>query len=225
MSDAVDLRINKNWGRHEFTWRRAVSDRYNSEWISSRQLNYAEPKSLSQIDGIVGDTVGCNDYQVVWLKNIDRLMDMLPESISPANYHLLDLGCGAGISTLYFHDVYPFQSTMGVDFSKELIDKAWENLSIYAAKFKGQSGQIKFHCADVRVFSLSLDTQFIIFIYNPFEFDIMEIFIKNNLEALQENNCIIIYANDVHIEKLISLSLFKYVKRCSVNNLSVLEFK
>ena len=47
-----------------------------------------------------------NAYHTVWLKNIDRLMNIIPLEINISQYHFYDVGCGLGISTLYFCLLY-----------------------------------------------------------------------------------------------------------------------
>jgi len=56
---------------------------------------------------------------------------MLPLEFDPACYHLLDVGCGSGVSTLYFADNYNFMSYKGFDFSPNLIEAANRNKAIF----------------------------------------------------------------------------------------------
>ena len=72
---------------------------------------------------------GCNGFQTVWLKNIDRLMQFLSdEKIEINNYSLLDLGSGNGISTLYFGEKYNFIKLIGIEINENLHKIAKENL-------------------------------------------------------------------------------------------------
>ena len=46
------------------------------------------------------------------------------------SFSLLDVGCGSGISTLFFHQKYDFQRCDGFDFSSSLIGLANKNKNI-----------------------------------------------------------------------------------------------
>ena len=73
---------------------------------------------------------------------------MLPSKLDFSEYSLLDVGCGSGISTLYFLENYQFKSYLGFDKSKHLIFNAEKNKEIFS-KGKDLSSKIKFEVCDI----------------------------------------------------------------------------
>tara|TARA_B110000238_G_C15871386_1_gene329410 strand:- start:57 stop:443 length:387 start_codon:yes stop_codon:yes gene_type:complete len=101
---------------------RQEEDNFNEGFINSLQLNF----DINQFEGKQNKDIG-NDstpYMTVWLKNIDRLMGLISSDIKLENYHLCDVGCGLGISTIYFQKKYNMKSYSGFDFNQDLIDVA-----------------------------------------------------------------------------------------------------
>ena len=73
---------------------------YNQKFIESLGLNLnVDQYEKFSTDELENDST-C--YMTVWLQNIDRLMKLVPEKINLVDYTLTDVGCGLGISTLYF---------------------------------------------------------------------------------------------------------------------------
>jgi SAM-dependent methyltransferase len=178
--------------------------------------------SLDELRAQGLDVEDSSSHQVVWLKNIDRLMDMTPIWFNPKDYILLDAGCGVGISTHYFLYTYSFKEVSGFDFSPELIKYAQTNILHYSVRCQGVKS-VEFLVQDARVFELR-DAPNFIFMFNPFGFETASKFILNNVSKLKRNKCLIAIANDVWIEKLVGMGLHEHVYRDSFNNLTLLLY-
>jgi len=79
---------------------RQREENLNENFINSLGINL----DIGQYEGKQNKDIG-NDstpYMTVWLKKIDRLMGLFSSDIKLENYHLCDVGCGLGVSTIYF---------------------------------------------------------------------------------------------------------------------------
>ena len=108
---------------------------------------------------------------------------MLPSKIDFSEYSLLDVGCGSGISTLYFLENYQFKSYFGFDKSKYLICNAEKNKEIFFID-KDFSSKIEFDVCDATYFKIKEKS--IVFMFNPFGLKTMEKFFLNNLNFLKK---------------------------------------
>ena len=118
----INLIHNNSWHEKNYKWIRELNDKYNKNWIKYYDLKNFEVISLEDLSEENLDTRDSVRFQVVWLKNIDKIMDMLPIDFQPSEYNLVDIGCGSGISTLYFLDNFPFKNFKGVDFQKDWLN-------------------------------------------------------------------------------------------------------
>jgi len=101
---------------------RKEKENYNKNFIKSLQLNF----DIDQYEGVIkdNDKSDSSPYMTVWLRNIDRLMKMVSKEINLKNYHFVDIGCGIGISSIYFFKKHKMKSYNGFDLNKNLIDKS-----------------------------------------------------------------------------------------------------
>ena len=219
----MKIKYNNSWHEKNYEWRRAVNQKYNMDWIKFFNFEKYEIISIDELAKEKIDIRNASQYQVVWLRNIDRLIELLPPNIQPNNYHLLDVGCGAGISTIYFYDNYPFKTFQGFDFSKNLLFYAKRNFELYSKKRNNKTNTIEFINSDARNYKLN-DQPIFMFMYNPFEFPIAKDFLQNNLNNLRKNNSIIAIANDIYIEDILKLNIHNQIIRDSINNLSLIFF-
>ncbi len=221
----LNLMHNNSWHEENYKWIRELNDKYNSNWIKNYGFKNFEVISLKQLSDENLDTSDSVRFQVVWLKNIDKIMDMLPIDLQPCDYHLIDIGCGSGISTIYFFDNFPFKSFKGVDFSKSLVASAKDNFKRYLTKSQIDNRRkfIVFKVKNAKSYSLPTKKNFIFF-YNPFGFQTAKLFIKNNLNNLKKNNSIIAIVNDVYIDKISRMKLHKRIIRDPKNNLSLVLY-
>lgn len=110
--------------------------------------------------------------------------------------YFIDVGCGKGKQCIYAHKYFKFESIIGIDFSKDLIDIANKNLS------KLNYNTINFLVADALTWKLPNEYCFI-FIYNPFNEVILNEFIKNNIDNFKNKGSVFCYANDLFRNVLI----------------------
>ena len=192
---------------------RQKEEQYNEEFINSFQLNF----DINQFEGKQNKDIG-NDstpYMTFWLKNIDRLMGLISSDIKLENYHLCDVGCGLGISTIYFQKKYNMKSYSGFDFNQDLIDAAKlisKDLEL------DENVEFEFKNANEKIME---SKSYLLFMFNPFGIDTMQNFINNNLDVFKENKSIILYANDLHINEIKG---YEKINRDDYFNLSALIF-
>ena len=221
----INLTYNKSWHEKDYKWIRELNDKYNSNWINNYSFKNFEVISLEKLSEENLDTTDSVRFQVVWLKNIDKIMDMLPIDFQPSRYNLIDIGCGSGISTLYFLDNFPFKSFKGVDFSKRLIKYAKDNLKKYEDRpySKKRLNFIEFEVKNAKNYNLPKKKNFL-FLYNPFGFQTAKLFINNNLNNLKKNNSILAIVNDIYIDKISKMKFHKRIIRDTKNNLSLVFY-
>ncbi len=148
-------------------------------------------------------------FMTVWLLNIKRIIQS--SQINPQDFHLLDVGCGKAISTIYFKSQYNFKSVSGFDFEQSLLNIAQKNLQ--CSNFERD---IQLFNANANTFLLE-DKKWFLFMFNPFDEVVMETFIKNNIEILKKTNSVIGYANSHQLdvikkfqpEKIITIPNYK----------------
>lgn len=109
--------------------------------------------------------------------------------------YFIDVGCGKGKQCIYAKKYFNFQTVIGIDFSKELIDIANKNLS------KLEYKNIDLFVADAFEWKLP-DAYCFVFLYNPFNEIILEKFISNNIDNFKNFGSIVCYANDVYKKPL-----------------------
>jgi hypothetical protein len=117
--------------------------------------------------------------------------------IDPKTYHFVDIGSGWG-SVLLLAAEYPFQSVTGVEFAKEIHEKARVNLDW--ARSQG-----RFTCKDVVVRNESaLETELpdgpvVIFMFNPFREPVMSAFLDRIAASMRANPrpIVLIFVNPV----------------------------
>jgi ubiquinone/menaquinone biosynthesis C-methylase UbiE len=63
--------------------------------------------------------------QQYWHNSVRRLSGHLQSQ--PSGFRLLDLGCGAGVSTFALAEIYPESQVVGVDIAVKMIDKAQQH--------------------------------------------------------------------------------------------------
>ena len=84
------------------------------------------------------------------------------------------------------------------------------------------TSSISFKIADARKIKLQ-DKRYALFMFNPFGWETMNQFVSKNIEVLQKNNSVILYANDVCVGNLLEYG--RMVMRDDFYNLSVIAFE
>ena len=205
------MRYNHNNISDDLIRQREVN--FNENFINSLGINL----DISQYEGKQNKDIG-NDstpYMTVWLKNIDRLMGLIPSDIKLENYHLCDVGCGLGVSTIYLKKKYKFKSFAGFDFNRVLIDKAK-----LISKDLELENAIEFEFKNAKEKILESKPH-LLFMFNPFGINTIQRFIDNNIEVLKAKKVIVLYANDLHVNEIKG---YKKINRDAYFNLSALIF-
>lgn len=171
---------------------RQKNELFNKSWIKKNNLLFDESIGIDKFKNKSISKIDSNPMCVVWLKNIDRLLNLIPKSYDLKNYHFIDIGCGSGISTIYFRKNYDFKTYSGVDFEKKFIEYSEIN------KKNSSTDNIQFSIEDVTYLKLQ-DKPYFLFLFNPFGLKTIKFLIKNNLQNLKKNSSIIGYVNDLHI--------------------------
>ena len=193
--------------------------KYNRDFISQNKFLGFENVDLEGLDVPPEQKKDSSPYNLVWLKNIDRLINLIPLGTDFKDYELVDVGCGSGISTLYFASKYFFKSYYGFDFSNKLIAIALKNRVKFFDRYK-LSLDIRFHVQDANEFKLSQKS--VLFMFNPFGRETIKKMVFNNLNFLKDSNSIILYANDHYSDFLNKYG--NQINRDAEYNLSYIKF-
>jgi SAM-dependent methyltransferase len=199
---------------------RRENESYNFSWVSERRLVGSDNVQLDELGIDTSLASDSSPFMLVWLRNIDRLFNLLPAAVELREYSLVDVGCGSGISTSYIHKNYPLKKVIGFDFSSNLIKQSFLNKNILYGQ--GQDGNsLDFQVADATTFYIPKG-KVILFLFNPFGWKTMKRFIENNLVALRRTGALMLYANDLCINEVTDYA--KLISRDQFFNLSVVQF-
>ena len=200
---------------------RFENSQYNINWIKKYNVIKSLPIKASKLDVSDNQKIDSSPFMVVWLLNIERLLKILPSNFVYKNYTLLDVGCGSGISTIYFYKQSKFNNIVGFDFSKKLIESAERNKkNLFTIGENENQKNLNFINCDAVDFKIN--QKVCIFMFNPFGCKTVLKFIKNNIFILKKTNSYLLYANDLCINEISKLA--KVYKRDSFFNLSVYQF-
>lgn len=199
---------------------REENEDFNTQWIANNKLIEEDIVLKDEFDVSSEVKLDANPFMVVWLKNVERLYEMFCSEFDCQSFVLLDVGCGSGISTIFFHQKYDFDRCDGFDFSSSLIGLANKNIKIINRNGFDTSS-ISFEIADAKQIKLQ-DKRYALFMFNPFGWETMNEFLSNNIEVLRKNNSVILYANDTYVVNLLEFG--RMVKRDNFFNLSVIAF-
>tara|TARA_Y100001935_G_scaffold188461_1_gene156817 strand:+ start:2556 stop:3221 length:666 start_codon:yes stop_codon:yes gene_type:complete len=200
---------------------RKENEDYNNQWIAKNKLIGEDIVLADELDVSLEVKSDASPFMVVWLKNIERLCNMFSSEFDYKSFSLLDVGCGSGISTFFFHQNYDFDRYDGFDFSSSLIGLANKNKNIINRN-GADTSSISFKIADARSIKLQ-DKRYALFMFNPFGWQTMYELVSKNIEVLKKNNSVILYANDVCVGKLSKYG--RIVMRDDFYNLSVVAFE
>jgi SAM-dependent methyltransferase len=199
---------------------REENEEFNKQWIAKNQLIGDDIVLADERDVSLEVRLDASPFMVVWLKNIERLYEMFCSEFDYKSFSLLDVGCGSGISTFFFHQNYDFDRCDGFDFSSSLIGLASKNKKIISNNGVDTSS-ISFEIGDAKQIKIQ-DKRYAVFMFNPFGWETMSEFVSNNIEVLRKNKSVILYANDICVNNLLEFG--RIVKRDDIFNLSVIAF-
>jgi SAM-dependent methyltransferase len=144
-------------------------------------------------------------FQSVWCRNLRVLVR---EARRAGNFNtFIDVGAGKGKACFYASA--RFAQVIGIEFSRQLVDAAEENLR------RSGKQNIRFICADAAQYDLPPAAS-LVFLFNPFDSVLFERFILRNRARIKSDGSLIAYANDIQravLEKLGFKCLFRDVYR------------
>ena len=199
---------------------RSENDEFNATWINAYDFVGGDVVPKSELDVDEAVKLDASPFMVVWLKNIERLCGMFEKSYDYREFVLCDVGCGSGISTLFFNHKYPFKRFYGFDFSEKLIGLA-ENNKVIASNNDFDISKVDFEVFDAKKVKLQNERN-TIFMFNPFGWETISRFIENNVEIFKETKSVLLYANDICIEEILDYGAI--VERDDFYNLSLISF-
>ena len=129
-------------------------------------------------------------YETVWLLNLYKLYKIFLKFKNPTKYNFVDIGCGYGIALIYAYKKFNFRSYSGIDIIREYISDAKKNLKLTEIK----ENKVRFILRDASNLKL-LKKSYFLFMFNPFDRNILKIFLKNNKIILKKTSSVIAYAN------------------------------
>lgn len=210
------------WHSEPFKWRRKFNDEFNDYWVKKYCLTGDIFDPAKRPDGDDDDD-DFNGHQVVWLKNIDALMQLTPPSFDPQNYSLIDIGCGNGVALTYFLHHFQFESFLGIEISKTTFEACLENIDSYATKSQRDITNVKISCANAREFVVA-NRKHMIFMYNPFGYTTAKIFFDRNSDQLCRHGSYLALCNHIWSDEMQKRNDVSLCSHDPTNNLSLWRF-
>jgi SAM-dependent methyltransferase len=131
-----------------------------------------------------------NAYHAVWTCNLRTLVRQCMALESHPKI-FVDIGCGKGKACFYAAASGLFDDIYGIDFDLSLVNSAKQN----RAHFSGKA--IVFQHCDATAFDLP-DSRCLVFMFNPFDAEVLKLFLERNMHSFRRNGHIVAYANDIN---------------------------
>ena len=163
-------------------------------------FNTIKPESLDELTIIEGDLSKSSPYEALNFFILENLLENF-RKLFPEEKGLIDVGCGKGrVMIVAAH--YGFNKITGIDFAKELCAAAEKNVNKIKTQFPGIT--FKIICQDILNYQIHPDDQ-VFFLFNPFNKEVMEIFVENINKSVKEKPRTIyfMYANPQQIDVLL----------------------
>ena len=191
-----------------------INDFYNLIFV---KINFLKTKKTLANFKKIKNYSNSKGYETVWLLNLKKLYKIFLQYKDPSKYNFIDIGCGYGIALIYAYKKFNFNTYSGIDIIKENVNKAKKNLSMTGIA----KNKIKFILKDASSLKLSQKSYFL-FMFNPFNDNILKIFLNKNSSILKKTNSVIAYSNckDLKIIKKYS----KKIIRIKAYNLALIFF-
>jgi len=175
---------------------RKFNEIYNFFFIKKNRIKYFEEIHSNKFTTSNNNIRFANKLQNVWLLNLKRLINEAKKKINLENLIFLDVGCGNGIPIYFAAKNYNFKSYYGIDFEKKNVIKSKKNTCKIKKKI------IIRHLDAANLFLK--DERYFIFMYNPFQENILKKFLYNNKKVIKKNQCLLGYVN-LENDRLIKL--------------------
>lgn len=175
-----------------------------SAWHEFRgEMKYKITTTGNQkLDGLSisgNNRLSATEYMPVNYALLEDLLSHLPQEAKDGIF--LDIGCGKG-RALCVAAANGFNRVAGVDIAKELISAAKSNLQSIQNQFKTTESSL--HWADVVDYDIPNDVT-CVFLFNPFEQNIVESVVRKLLESRRKSNTLlyVLYASPQHAESFL----------------------
>ena len=173
-----------------FTWKQEIKGE------KKYGINSTSANDLAEFQ-IKGNQLShATEYMPVNYFTIEHVLDHLPENAKQGTF--LDIGCGKG-RALCVAAAYGFTRLKGIDFAKQLIEQAEQNLSVTKKRFP--SIQYELSWSDISTLEISKDVG-TVFLFNPFDEVLMKNIIQKINSSLQQypRELYVLYCSPRHEE-------------------------
>tara|TARA_B100002051_G_C16741747_1_gene644742 strand:- start:33 stop:617 length:585 start_codon:yes stop_codon:yes gene_type:complete len=109
------------------------------------------------------------------------------------DYDFIDVGCGNGLPMIFVKKKFNFKTVSGFDHLNEVVERCKDNIK------RSRLKDINVFNYDAKEFKLSNKSNFV-YMYNPFDSEILYNFMKNNIDNLRKNKSVIAYINQIDDE-------------------------
>lgn len=163
--------IFKNLRFYFRTWLDTRFDkRFGVDTVGKVDLSNLTINSLNKSDGIY--------YEPTPERVFHSIMSGL--AIDYENYHFIDYGSGKG-RVILMASRYPFKEIVGVEFGRELVKIAENNIISYKDP-RQRCKQIKSYCMDAVDFEIP-SSNVVLYFFNPFTSDVMSKIVDNIISS------------------------------------------
>jgi len=159
-------------------------------------INTTSANNLSDFD-IKGNQLShATEYMPVNYFTIEHVLDHIPENAKQGTF--LDIGCGKG-RALCVAAAYGFTKLYGIDFAKQLIKQADQNLAATKKRFSSLRYQLSW--SDISALEIGKDVS-TVFLFNPFDEVLMKNIIHKINSSLQQypRELYVLYCSPRHEE-------------------------
>jgi hypothetical protein len=169
-----------------------IADRLARDWDRQHKVDTSGSVQLHSLSIAGPNRASGNECLCTSPKTFDFMMRYLPMSL--AGFTFVDIGAGKS-RTLLLASRYDFDRIVGVEFAKELVDYAQDNIKTFSADWQ-QCRNLETVWADATQYALP-DSPLVLFFYNPFSRDVFEAVLRNISTSLRANKreCYIVYSS------------------------------
>jgi|KBSSwiS6_1023812.scaffolds.fasta_scaffold01060_2 SAM-dependent methyltransferase len=163
-------------------------------------INTFVPSELKKYTIATGDISKASPYEALNYYILQKLLANF-RKLYPEEKSIVDVGCGKG-RVLAVAAYFGFTKITGVDFAKELCEKAEKNMRQIKPNFPDL--QYKIIWDNILNYSLDVNDR-VFFLFNPFEKEIMEPFLDKIEQSVKQSPRTIyfLYANPQQLNSLL----------------------
>ncbi len=207
-----------------YNWNPRIATHIIQKEIKGESKYGIHTTGADELHGLEKKGIDISHATIYMPASYDMLEDILEEISKYKPTHFLDIGCGKG-RAMAVAAHYGFNKITGLDFSKELIIAAEENMRSVAKGFPSLS--YKLINNDAFYYEIPNDVD-CIFLFNPFDEMIMSAVLENIKKSLRQKTrtLFIIYLNPLHknvflnngFKEIFYLKKIQYLEGCILKN-------